>query len=184
VNGKKVDMKYSAVGALLLVLGGVGATAHHIYETHLSSGYAPILRAALDPNASEADEASYLRQARVAIRTVKDRETDEKLDQAFQYAAENCNEQFRYSFQLSGQSIESSMNYSHAMQRHEFERGSPEEKAAYAKSTEISDEADAASKAYKQCSASQAKDNKIALALFQELRDTAGLPPLKPLPAG
>jgi hypothetical protein len=172
-------MKIVKITALVVVLVAAGVATHHLYEQHLSSGYAPILRAALDPNAPEADEAAYLRQARVAIRTDKDRETNEKLDQAFQYAAENCNEQFRDSMRLSGQSIDSSMSYSGAMQRHEFERGSAEEKAAYSKSTESDAEADAAGKAYKQCSVSQAKDNKLALTMFQELRKTADLPPLK-----
>ena len=32
--------------ALLLVVAA-GATAHHVYETHLSSSYAPILQAAM-----------------------------------------------------------------------------------------------------------------------------------------
>ena len=32
--------------ALFLVVA-VGATAHHVYETHLSSSYAPILQAAM-----------------------------------------------------------------------------------------------------------------------------------------
>jgi hypothetical protein len=172
-------MKIVKITALVLILiVAAGATAHHVYETHLSFGYAPILRAALDLTASEADEASYLRQARLAISTEKDRETNEKLDQAFQYAAENCNEQFSDSMRLSVQSFDSSMSYGGAMQRHEFERGSAEEKAAYSKSTEIDDEADAAGKAYKQCSVSQAKDNKLALTMFQELRKTADLPPL------
>ncbi len=62
-----------SVGAILVVLTVISATARHVYETHPSSGYAPILRAALDPHASESDEASYLRQARIAIRTDKDR---------------------------------------------------------------------------------------------------------------
>ena len=53
--------------------------------------------------------------------------------QAFEYVAENREEQFNSSMQLSDQSIRSSMNYSHAMQQHEFERDSAEEKAAYAK---------------------------------------------------
>ena len=74
-----------SVGALLVVLGGVGVMAHHVYETHLSSGYAPILKAALDPHASEADEASYLRSARVAVRTDKDRQTQAKLDKLWMY---------------------------------------------------------------------------------------------------
>jgi hypothetical protein len=165
---------------LAVVLVVVGAMVYRIYETHLSWGYAPILKAALDPHASEADEASYLRQARLAIRTGKDQETNEKLTQAFEYAAENCNRQLSDSMQLSDRSIKSSMNYGGALQRHEFERGSAEEKAAYAKSTEIDAEADAADKAYKQCSASVEKDNKIALTLFQELRATAGLPLLTP----
>jgi hypothetical protein len=76
--------------------------------------------------------------------------------------------------------MDSSLNHSRAMQQHEFERGSAEEKAAYAKSKEIDAEADAAGKAYDQCRASADRDNKLALTLFQKLRATAGLPPLKP----
>jgi hypothetical protein len=164
----------------IMVLIGLGVTAHHVYEAHLSSGYAPILEAALDPNASDADEASYLRQARVASRTDKDRETNDKLDRAFLFAAQNCSEQLEHSTQLSERSIELSMQYTSAMQRHEFERGSTEEKAAYARSLEMDAEADAASKEYKECSASSAKYNNSAFTMFQELRATAGLQPLKP----
>ena len=173
----------TASALIMAAAAGAGATAHHLYETNLSSVYALILKAALDPTASEADEASYLRQARVTILTVKDRETNEKLDQAFRYAAENCNEQFSDSCRLSEESIDSSMSYSRAIQLHEFERGSAEEKAASARSTELSNKADAASKAFDQCSAAMKKDNKLALAMFEELRRTAGLPPLKSKPA-
>jgi hypothetical protein len=49
------------------LIGAAGATAHHIHETPLSSGYVPILKAALH-------------QARVAVRTDKDRESEAKLE--------------------------------------------------------------------------------------------------------
>jgi hypothetical protein len=169
---------FLTASALILVVAVAGGAAHHLYETHMSSGYAPILRAALDPNASEADEAAYLRQARLAIRTDQDRATNEKLDQAFQYAAANCTEQFRDTFRLSEQSIESSMDSVQAVR--EFGSRSVEDEVAYAKSQKLSASADAASKAFDQCSASQAKDNKIAITMFQELRAAAGLPALKP----
>jgi len=66
--------------SLALFLVVAGAAAHHLYETHLSSGYAPILRAAMDPHAPFAEMGSYIHDARVAVRTDKDRETQVKLD--------------------------------------------------------------------------------------------------------
>ena len=37
------------IAALVLILVAVtGVTAHHVYETHLSSGYARILRAVME----------------------------------------------------------------------------------------------------------------------------------------
>jgi hypothetical protein len=155
--------KITALAAILIV--PAGAAAHHAYEQHLSAGYAPILRAALDPHASQADEDSYLRSARVAVRTDKDRETQDKLDQAFQYAAENCDGQFRESVQLSGQSFEASMYLFRTVPSL-----LPNQAAvAYAKSKELYAQSKAADKAFKLCSAGQARDNKIALTMFQEL---------------
>jgi len=63
--------------ALLLVVAA-GATAHHVYETHLSSGYAPILQAAM--TSSYEERTAYIREARVGVRTDKDREVEAKLE--------------------------------------------------------------------------------------------------------
>jgi hypothetical protein len=65
------------VMALLLVVAA-GATAHHVYETHLSSGYAPILQAAM--TSSYEERKAYIHEARVAVRTDKDREVEAKLE--------------------------------------------------------------------------------------------------------
>jgi hypothetical protein len=65
------------VMALLLVVAA-GATAHHVYETHLSSGYAPILQAAM--TSSYEERTAYIHEARVAVRTDKDREVEAKLE--------------------------------------------------------------------------------------------------------
>ena len=62
--------------ALLLVIAA-GTTAHHFYETHLSSGYAPILQVAM--TSSYVERTAYIHEARVAVRTDKDREVEAKL---------------------------------------------------------------------------------------------------------
>ncbi len=62
--------------ALLLVVAA-GATAHHVYETHLSSGYAPILQVAM--TSSYEERTAYIHEARMAVRTDKDREVEAKL---------------------------------------------------------------------------------------------------------
>ena len=63
--------------ALLLVVAA-GATAYHVYETRLSSGYAPILQAAM--TSSYEERTAYIHEARVAVRTDKDREVEAKLE--------------------------------------------------------------------------------------------------------
>jgi hypothetical protein len=64
------------LAALLLVAAGV--SVHHQYEQHLSSGYAPIFKAAM--TGSYEERAQYIHEARVAMRTDKDRETEAKLE--------------------------------------------------------------------------------------------------------
>jgi hypothetical protein len=65
---------------ILFLVAVTGATAHQVYETHLSSGYARILRAVMDPPAPFAEMVSYIHDARVAVRTNKDQQTQVKLD--------------------------------------------------------------------------------------------------------
>jgi hypothetical protein len=65
--------------ALTTLLIVAGATTHHPYETHLSSEYAPILKATLQLSNIE-ERAQYMHEARVAVRTVKDRESEAKLE--------------------------------------------------------------------------------------------------------
>jgi hypothetical protein len=55
------------------------ATAHQLYETHLSPGYAPILRATLRSSHLE-ELAQYIHEARVAVRTNKGWEVEAKLE--------------------------------------------------------------------------------------------------------
>jgi hypothetical protein len=91
--------------ALFLVVAA-GATAHHVYETRLSSGYAPILQAAM--TSSYEERTAYIHEARVAVRTDKDREVEAKLEKmqedlsddvppackSLQYIAEDEQEKF------------------------------------------------------------------------------------------
>jgi hypothetical protein len=53
-------------------------TARQLYEQHLSSGYAPIFKAAMTGSYDE--RAQYIHEARVAVRTDKDRESEAKLE--------------------------------------------------------------------------------------------------------
>jgi hypothetical protein len=71
--------KSICITALATLLVVAGATTHHLYETHLSSGYAPILKATLQLSNIE-ERAQYMHEARVAVRTVKDRESEAKLE--------------------------------------------------------------------------------------------------------
>jgi hypothetical protein len=69
------------ITALILFLVAVtGATAHQVYETHLSSDYQRILRAVMDPHVPFSEMVSYIHDARVAVRTNKDQQTQVKLD--------------------------------------------------------------------------------------------------------
>ena len=91
--------------ALLLVVAA-GATAHHVYETHLSFSYAPILQAAM--TSSYEERTAYIHEARVAVRTDQDREVEAKLEKmqedlsddvppackSLQYIAEDEQEKF------------------------------------------------------------------------------------------
>jgi hypothetical protein len=63
--------------ALLLVVAA-GATAYNVYEKRLSHGYALILQTAM--TSSYEERTAYIQQARVAVRTDKDREVEAKLE--------------------------------------------------------------------------------------------------------
>jgi hypothetical protein len=73
---KPISIGITAMALLLVV--AAGATAHHVYETRLSSGYTPILQAAM--TSSYEERTAYIHEARVAVRTNKDREVEAKLE--------------------------------------------------------------------------------------------------------
>jgi hypothetical protein len=73
---KPTSIGITAMTLLLAVVAGV--TAHHVYETHLSSGYAPILQAAM--TSSYEERTAYIHEAGVAVRTDKDRKVEAKLE--------------------------------------------------------------------------------------------------------
>ena len=64
----------------ILLVAAAGATAQHLYERHLSLGYAPILKATLQSTRLE-ERTIYIHEARIAARTAKDRESEAKLEQ-------------------------------------------------------------------------------------------------------
>jgi hypothetical protein len=63
--------------AILLVFAA-GATVHHLYEQHLSSSYAPVFRAAM--MGTDEERPGYIRKARAAMHTDKDRAVEAKLE--------------------------------------------------------------------------------------------------------
>jgi hypothetical protein len=71
------SIRIAALTTLLVV--AAGPMAHHLYETHLSSGYAPILRAALQ-TINQDERTASIYKARLAVRTDKDRESEAKLE--------------------------------------------------------------------------------------------------------
>jgi hypothetical protein len=73
---KPISIGITAMALFLVV--AAGATAHYVYETRLSSGYTPILRAAM--TSSYEERTAYIHEARVAVRTNKDREVEAKLE--------------------------------------------------------------------------------------------------------
>jgi hypothetical protein len=91
---------------MLLLVAVAGTAAHHLYQQHLSSGYSPILQAAMTSSFEE--RAAYIHEARVAVRTDKDREVEAKLEKmqedlsddmppackSLQYVAEDEQEKF------------------------------------------------------------------------------------------
>jgi hypothetical protein len=68
--------RLSAISLLLVI--AAGAAALQVHETRLSSGYAPILRTAM--TGSFEQRAAYVHQARMAVRTAKDREVEADLE--------------------------------------------------------------------------------------------------------
>ena len=72
---KPISIGITAIALLLVV--AAGATAHHVYEIRLSSGYAPILQAAM--TSSYEERTAYIHEARAAVRTDRDRD---RRDQA------------------------------------------------------------------------------------------------------
>jgi hypothetical protein len=55
-----------------------GASAHYLYEQHLSSGYAPIFKAAMAGTYDE--RTQYIHEAREFVRTDKDQETEAEME--------------------------------------------------------------------------------------------------------
>jgi hypothetical protein len=63
---------------VVLLVVAAAATAHHVYEKRLSYGFALILQAAI--TSSYEERPAYIHQARVAVRTDKDREVEARLE--------------------------------------------------------------------------------------------------------
>jgi hypothetical protein len=161
-------MKQVKFVVALAVIGSAaaGATAHHLYENHLSSGYAPIFKAAM--TGSYEERALYIHEARVAVRTNKDREVEAKLEkmqwngggnmspacQKLQYIAEDKHQKFKREVAAN-------------------ERGEP---GAYAAVMSDNDEIKAGDAVLACIDAAEKAQQSENDKLWPELRATAGLP--------
>jgi hypothetical protein len=171
-------MKHSALGAvaLLVVLGGVGVTARHAYETHLSSDYARILRATLQTSSLQ-ERAAYIHDARVAVRTTKDQETEVKLEKLQTDVEENLTpecQSLQYTADgLLAKSKRTQTEYEQSVA--DYGRQSPQAEALY--KAVMSDSSEKASSAVIACiAAASAAQHAEAARLWPELSATAGIP--------
>jgi hypothetical protein len=71
-------MKIFLVAMALLLTVAAAVTTHHLYEQHLSSGYAPVFKAAMAGSYEE--RTQYIHETREFVRTDNDRETEAKLE--------------------------------------------------------------------------------------------------------
>lgn len=83
---------FVALGILVLLLAGAVYGSWSIYQHHLSADLRRTLTAAVDPTASDADVHAYLRDARLQVRTTRDKELLGKLTRIVQLS-EDATEQ-------------------------------------------------------------------------------------------
>jgi hypothetical protein len=139
---------------VLLVTAVAGFAAHHLYEQHLSSGYAPIFKAAMAGTTWE-ERDQYVHETRTAVRTDKDREVESKLEQ-MQWDGSNDN-------------VSSTCRQLEFVQKQKFHQIGITAGAA--------DEFEKASDAFNACDAADEKTKEVdATRLWDELRHTTGLP--------
>jgi hypothetical protein len=62
------------LGACVLIVIAVAFVGYRAYDRHISGQFKTIVVAVLDPANTEADDSSYLRELRLAVHTVKDRD--------------------------------------------------------------------------------------------------------------
>jgi hypothetical protein len=161
--------RISITSLAVLLVEAASVTAHYVYETHLSSGYAPILRATLQSSDLE-ERAQYIHEAQVAIRTDKDREVEAKLEK-LQDDVEDRLSHACQSLQHAADNEQQKFNRAHAA----FERGGSGAQAAYA--MVMSDSTIKAHDAVLACIAADEEAKQVEVGrLWAELRATARLP--------
>jgi hypothetical protein len=75
----KAFQRISITALAILLVIVAGASVHYMYEQHLSSGYAPILKAVLKTTSME-ERTQYIHEAREFVSTDKDQETEAKME--------------------------------------------------------------------------------------------------------
>jgi hypothetical protein len=161
--------RISITSLAVLLVEAASVTAHHIYETHLSSGYAPILRAILQLSHPE-ERAQYIHDAQVSVRTDEDREVEAKLEKLQDDLEENLSPACQ-SLQYTADNEQQKFYRAHAA----YKRGGPGARAAY--EVVMSDSTIKAHEAVLACIAADEEAKQVEVGrLWAELRATAGLP--------
>jgi hypothetical protein len=165
----EISKRINLTSLALLLIAVAGFAAHHLYEQHLSSGYAPILKATLQSTHLE-ERAQYIHEARVAVRTDKDREVEAKLEKLQDDVEENLSPACQ-NLQCTANDEQRKFNRAQAA----YEHGGPGAQAAHA--VVMSDRTLKANNAAIACIAADEKvtDEEVAR-LWPELCAIAGIP--------
>jgi hypothetical protein len=154
-----------ALATILVVAAGV--TAHHVYETHLSSGYAPIFKAAMMGTYDE--RPAYIHKARLAVRTDKNQEVEAKLEKMQADATEENTASSCADFEVEAQTRQRKLKQGHRA----FDIG----QGSFASVRAADKESVKADNTEMTCDAADGDAMMdAAYQLWIELRTTAGLP--------
>jgi hypothetical protein len=151
----------------LFLLVVAAAMAHQLYEQHLSSGYAPIFKAAMMGTYDE--RPAYIHEARLAVRTDKDQEVEAKLEKMQADATEENTASSCADFEVEAQTRQRNFKQGQAA----LDRG----QGSFASVRAAGDESIKADNTDMACDAADGNAMMApAYQLWIELRTTAGLP--------
>jgi hypothetical protein len=163
-----------SIGICFVSIAVLAFAAYGVYQSHLSSDLKRVLTAALDPTASMADVRVYQRDARLAVRTQKDREVDAKFEKLFALAEENCDEE-ESSMKSDQEASHESLRAVHTYQ----DTGTAAPKSTMQEMDAAVDAARKSFDGYLACEEKINKNREGSSGLVADLRTALSLPPSK-----